>query len=135
MRYKILDHVTDLKLKIFGRNLIELFTNAALALFESITDKKSIIKTNGKIHQIKITSADQESLMVDWLNELLFLHSVHKENYFNIKINRLSETELEAKISGNPSRADKIEIKAVTYHDLKITKTKNGYEAIILFDI
>ena len=59
----------DVAFKAYGRNLNELFSNAALAMFEVITDTKQIKPKISK--KIKISGNDLQSLMFNWLNELL----------------------------------------------------------------
>lgn len=136
MKYKKLKHTTDLKLKVFGQNLDELFSNAALALFDCIETRKNFAQIpENKSHKIKITSTDLEALLVDWLSELLYLHDLHNENYFNIKINKLTKKQIIAQVRGIPCHQDKFDVKAATYHELNIQKTDQGYEAVILFDI
>jgi SHS2 domain-containing protein len=136
MKYKQLEHTTDLKLRIFGVDLDELFTNAGLSIFDVIDLRKRKPRKNlGPSRLIKITSLDQESLLVDWLSELLYLHDTHNENYFDINITKLTETELEAEVKGIASKNDKFDVKGVTYHELEIGKTAKGYEAVVLFDI
>ncbi|MBI5076918.1 archease [Candidatus Falkowbacteria bacterium] len=133
--FQILEHPTDLKIKVRGRTLAELFKNAGLALFRSIDSRELLPKAAGEWREIRVESADQESLLVDWLNELIGIHEVEKENYFNIEILKLTKNSVKTKIRGIASMADRFDVKAATYHDLEIKKNKGGFEAVVLFDI
>ncbi|MBU1131672.1 archease [Patescibacteria group bacterium] len=133
--YQILEHVTDLKIKVSGKTLMDLFKNAGLALFYSLDSRSQIPEMSGSVRTVAIKSADRESLLVDWLSELLALHDIHNENYFEINITELTDTSLSAEIRGTTSTQDRFDVKGATYHDLKIEKTNEGFEAIVLFDI
>lgn len=134
-KFEILEHPTDLKIKIRARTLKELFKNAALALFCSVDSRKNLPKPAGEWREVKVKSADQTSLLVDWLNELISIHEIENENYFDIEILALTKNSVYAKIRGIPSIADRFDVKAATYHGLEIKKVKGGYEAEVLFDI
>lgn len=131
--YTILKHTADLKIKIRGKTLAELFTNALSAMFLSVGPE---IKTERPTsRKIKINSPDKESLLVDFLNEALYLSDVHNEAYLKAIFHKFTKRELTGKIIGRAIAGFDIEIKAVTHHGLKIKKVNNGWECTILFDI
>lgn len=132
--FEFIEHTGDLKLKVFGRDFLELFQNAALGLMNYLfgslpADLKQEIQEH-----LTVQARDRETLLADWLSELLFLSETNKMCYFKFRFGTLTETELRAEVSGVPQPA-KEAIKAVTYHGLKISRTSSGYEAVILFDI
>ena len=134
MKYKILDHISDLKIKVFGESLPELFENAVFAMKECLRPEIEIPKKNTK-SKIKIKSADLFSLLVDFLSEVLYQAQVNKEVYHKVKFDKFSDTEIEAELSGEKVKRFGLEIKGVTYHNLEIKKIKNHWQAIIVFDI
>lgn len=133
-KFETLEHKADLKIRAFGKEKSELFSNAILGMSESM---KPEIKGKEKTkHEIKIKSLDLPTLLVDFLSEVLYLSQTNKEVYFNIKFKKLTNTELEGKIIGQKVERFGEDIKAVTYHDLDIHQKKDGiWEATILFDI
>lgn len=135
MPYQILEHPTDLKLKVSGANIVELFKNAAIGLFRAIDGRKNPAPASGQWRDVQVSAPDQESLLVEWLNELLSLHDIENENYFDIKIFDLTDDSIIAQARGAPSTRDRFDVKAATYHGLEIKQTPQGYEATILFDI
>lgn len=142
MQYKILEHRADLKIKAYGKDLAELFVNAALAMASQQAmsiDRQADEKSKGlkEPEEVIIESADLKSLLVDWLNEILYRSDVNAKVYFDFEIEELNESpaKLKAKISGRPFEQKKLDIKAATYHDLDIIKKDDYYEAIIIFDI
>jgi SHS2 domain-containing protein len=85
---------------------------------------------------IKISSPDLGALLIDFLSEVLYLIQTNKEIYTNINFKKLTDTELEGKLTGTKTKRFGEDIKAVTYHNLDIRQEKDGtWEATILFDI
>lgn len=135
-KYEILEHTTDLKIRAFGKTKEELFLNMLRAMFEGagarIKDKDKKIKEE---RAVKIKSADEQSLLVDFLSEVLAQSDINNEAYFEAEFEKLTGTELVGKIFGSPVLSFGTEIKAVTYHGLEIKKVDGRWQATILFDI
>ncbi len=118
MKYEILEHKADLKIRAFGKTKEELFCNALLGMTEN---QKPEIKNQEEIkREIKIKSLDLSSLLVDFLSEVLYQTQVHKETYNDIKFNKFSDTEIEGELIGQKVERFGEDIKAVTYHNLEI---------------
>ena len=134
-KYEILEHKADLKIKVFGKTKKELFLNMMIAMSENM--KPEIKKPNDySKKEVKIKSVDLTSLLVDFLSEVLYLSQTNKEAYFEININKLTETELEGELIGRKAARFNEDIKAVTYHELDIYQREDGlWEATVLFDI
>ena len=132
--YKILDHPADIKVQAFGKTKEELFINALKGMSEilksEIKDKNQIVK-----NRIEINSIDLDNLLVDFLSEVLYLTQINKRIYNDIKFFKFSDKGLEGELSGYQIESFEEDIKAVTYHGLKIEKKNNQYQATILFDI
>ncbi len=135
-KFEILDHPADLKIRAFGRNLPEVFVNMALAMAEQQT-RNSEIKKLGNWETAEIESTDLESLLIDWLNEILYQSEVNKKVDFDFEIIEFSEKpyKIKARIKGVPVEENNTDIKAATYHDLEIKKVGDNWEVIVIFDI
>lgn len=84
---------------------------------------------------VRVDGIDYESLLVNWLNELLFLQEQYREVYERFEISQLSPTGLVAQVFGKPrGKMDKI-IKAATFHNLKIVQTKDSWQATVVVDV
>ncbi|MBM3205675.1 archease, partial [Candidatus Shapirobacteria bacterium] len=136
MKCEILNHPTDLKIRVFGKTLPEVFANAAIAVAKQQLNDTKILR-NYDIEEITVESPDLESLLVDWLSEILYRGEVDKKIYTDFKIMEFLEKpyKIKAKIKGAPFKAKNIDIKAVTYHDLEIKKAGQTWQAIVIFDI
>ena len=86
--------------------------------------------------KVKIKSDDLGALLVDFLNEVLYLSQTNKAVYDYFIINRFTDSEIEAEIQGKEVERFEEDIKAATYHDLEIKQNKNKvWEGTVLFDI
>ena len=134
-KFEVLEHKADLKIKVFAKGKKELFENAMIAMFEA-AQYKPLAGGEEKKEEIKISSFDFSSLLVDFLNEVLYLTETKKEVYQRAEFEELSETGLKARLWGRELKTMGVNIKAATYHQLELKKGKEGFlEAIILFDV
>jgi len=133
--YTFIDHTADIGVKASANTLEEAFSYAAQAMFDIITDN-SLIEAQQSI-TLDIKSSDLEQLLVDFLDELLYLFSA--ENLVFCKFDlHIKENHLTGTAQGEPYDTSKhnigVEIKAVTYHMLEV-KTQPKPYVQILFDI
>ncbi len=134
MKYQILEHRADLKIRAFGRTKEELFENAMVGMFEAAKYEPTS-ESKQLTAEIKISSFDLPSLLVDFLSEVLYLSETKKEVYRKIKFEKLTEKELKGTLIGKKLKRMGVHIKGVTYHDLDIHQKKGIWQATILFDI
>jgi SHS2 domain-containing protein len=158
---EILDISGDIGIRVFGRNLQEIFVNSAIGMYGLITEL-SCIEEAKKI-EVSAESSSIEGLFVSWLNELIFhfdtygfigkhviitettpsfilpLQSGLPEGSEADKNSDLPTCRLKAVLSGeefDPERHEsKLLVKAATYHKLRIEKTDDRWEADVIFDI
>jgi SHS2 domain-containing protein len=136
-RYKTFDHTADLGIEVYGKNKRQLFTNAGVSLFELITDSGKIEVTTSLT--VSVEAINTGDLLVSWLGELLYLHQVKGYLLREFVIHDLKEKRLEATVSGelyDPKRHALLrEIKAVTYHQIKVAYEKGRWIARVVLDI
>jgi len=139
MRFKFIDITTaDIAFEAYGKNLNELFSNAALAMFEVIVDTK-LIKPKIK-KTVEIKAQDLKSLLFDWLNEILFYFGSENLAFskFDVKVDE-KNFKLKAVCFGEKIDLKKheirTEVKATTYHKMKIEKTKESWKTQVILDI
>lgn len=135
--YRLLDHTADLGFEIFGRDLPELFANACLALFDTITDLSAV---NGNtVQRISVSGMDMPDLMINWLRALLSLYTVDGVLVKSAEIMDISETRLTAKLTSDTYSSDhhtlKTDIKAVTYHNVAVYRQDNHWTARVIVDV
>jgi len=135
-KYEIIPHTSDVRLKVNGLNLEELFRNA-LEGMNSIIDGEKIPGKEGLIiDEIESFADDASLLLVDFLSGTLTLTHTKKAIFDTVRFSSLNENYFKAVISGYPVNGFEEDIKAVTYGETNIVKNIQGYfETVILFDI
>jgi SHS2 domain-containing protein len=136
-KYDIIDHTSDVAIRAYGKDLKSLFENCALGMFDIIADLEGLKATVN--FPLECSGDTPEELLVNWLDELLYNFYTKGIIFCSFNIREISQNNLTAEVSGrhigeNRNRL-KTEIKAVTYHDLNIKKTKNGLKVEIVFDV
>jgi SHS2 domain-containing protein len=135
--YEIIDHTADVGIVAYGANIDELFSNAAIALFSLITELESI-ESRFRL-DLELSSEDPESLLIEWLNELIYLFDVKRTLFNRFDIRSLTDNELKATCYGEHldtgRHTVKAGVKAATYHTLKLDKSDDGFRARIILDI
>jgi SHS2 domain-containing protein len=138
-KFTYLSHTADIKIRVFGETLEQIFQNS----LEAITNYLSPIKTEPLKtveKSIQIISLDQLTLLVDFLNEVISQNQIQKAVFEKAKIEKL-ETEkagrafLKSVLEGYKIESFQKDIKAVTYHQGKIEPTAQGYVAEFVLDI
>ena len=137
MKYRLTDHTADIGIHVFGNDLKELFENAAMSLYDMITELECVSPADTQ--KIQVTGEDRPDLMVNWLRELLFLWTGRYQLVKTVKILSLSEHELTAEVKTEAYSSEhhiiKHEIKAVTYHQIQVYENDKAWEAEIIFDV
>ncbi|MFH0791082.1 MAG: archease [Candidatus Omnitrophota bacterium] len=138
--YEIIEHTADIGIRVSAPDLAGVFSKAAAAMFDIIAEKKlSAVsrQLSAKKVIVKQKAGNLEELLVNWLNELLSLSAVKELIFYGFKINKLDAKGLEAEVFAKPMKNFKVntEIKAATYHELKVIKVDSGWQAEVIFDV
>jgi len=130
--FEEVSHVADAAIRAYGDHWPDLLANAALGMFSLMADWEN--STTSVEREVSLRSIDRETLLVDWLSELLYLHEMDGVVYIDFEIREASATSLGAVIRGTEKWLPKTAIKAVTFNDLRVAETPQGYTATIVFD-
>ncbi len=134
--FEIVDHTADVGIIAYGASMSQAFANAARAMFSLITELDDVEEVLH--HDIELAAPDQESLLVEWLNELIYLFDVDNIIFKRFDITQLNNTQLKARSYGEKVDSSrhklKTGVKAATYHMLKVDKD-GGCKVQVLFDI
>lgn len=145
-KFETLEYISDVKLKVYGKNIKEVFMNAAEGMFSLITDIKKIKKIIKKDIKININEkVDIEDMLIIWLGKLLFLNEVDGMVFAEFYIDELTNNDdgsvVVASATGDKIDLEKheilLQIKAPTYHNLSICRDdKTGiFTTEIVFDV
>ena len=131
--YEEIDHTADWALRVTGADLASLLRNAALGMLQLAgaepAESPQVERT------LTLTSHDRESLLVDWLEELLFALETREVTVFQMELSTTGQSHLEARIVEVPVLKLSKHIKAVTYNELRIEEIPQGLTATIVFDV
>jgi SHS2 domain-containing protein len=132
--YEEIEHTADLALRLGGPDLESFFCIAARGMYHLLGAETTPSK-GAEQHTISLEAMDLESLLVDWLGELAYLAETAGLVFGEIRFKILTTTRIEAILTGcRMHRLEKV-IKAVTYHNLNVVKTGDGYAATVVFDV
>lgn len=133
--YQALDHTADVSLRVWAPTLPTLFEQAAKGMMAQMLDLDAVPRTHRR--RVHVDAGDRGSLLVEWLNELLYLREVEGETFVHARVTQLTATVLEADVEGGQvdEKAVFHPIKAATYHDLAIREVPAGYEVTVVFDV
>lgn len=140
-RFEFLEHTADAYVAAYGRNLAEAFENAALAMFEVMTDAEKI---KPRVEEtVEVEAHDRQSLLYNWLEELLVRFELSNILYSRFSVQEMGEKRdclwLKAKISGEPfdeaKHRQKVGVKAITYHRMEIEEKPGKVTLRFILDI
>ncbi|MER3414765.1 MAG: protein archease [Gemmataceae bacterium] len=135
--YEVFEHTADLGLRIRAATLDELFAEAGRALYSVLVSNPESIRPLKQL-RVHLQTSDLEYLLLDWLNELLFLFDTQHLVFCQFQVH-VEDGSLEAHLGGEPvdSQRHRLdhEVKAVTYHGLKVRRTTDGWLAEVILDI
>ena len=135
--YEAFDHTADIGLHANGSTLPELFANAAAGMESLMVAPEQIDARISR--EVSAEGHDPVSLLVAWLNELVFLFDTEYLLLKHFEISDFTDTHLRATVSGEPYDAARHDlssaIKAVTWHEASVESDSEGYRARIIFDI
>ena len=132
-RFEEIEHTADIAIRVWGRDLAELFANAAYGMAHQTADVDTVVRTIE--HTIELQAYDAETLLVAWLGELLYLGERDGCIFTEFDMLDVAPTRMRATVRGGPASGYQDHIKAVTFSDLEIVRTDAGYETTIVFDV
>ena len=140
MAYQFFDHTGDIGVDVRAASLEQLFAEAASAFTEILTEPALVVPRVSE--EVGLRSPEVDLLMVDWLNELVYLFETRAMLVRSARVTLGRDGEehrLDATIEGEPfdplRHPIKVTIKAVTYHALEVLETAGGWRARIVVDV
>jgi SHS2 domain-containing protein len=132
-RFEEIEHTADIAIRVWGGDLADLFANAAYGMAFQLADLDGVDLTIER--PIELEACDAETLLVAWLGELLYLGERDECVFTEFDMLEVVPTRLRAVARGGAVRVYRGHVKAVTFNDLEIRRTDEGYETTIVFDV
>lgn len=127
------EHTADRALSIRGTSLPLLFVGAARGMIRLMADIEGLVVFEWR--EIRLEAIDQESLLVEWLNELLFLAETEGLLAIQTRIHSLSGNSLVARVGLTPGEPAKTHIKAATFHNMALLRDGEAWSTVVTFDV
>ena len=135
--YESFEHTSDLGLKVRGRDLVDLFEQAAAGFIGLIIDPETVRPARSLT--IRTSAEEPEELLVAWLQEILFAFEAEGFAPASARVDALGETDVTGHLMGEELELERHRlrhpVKAVTYHNLAIRVVKGLYEVSLVFDV
>jgi SHS2 domain-containing protein len=135
--YEYFEHTADLGIRVRAADLNSVFADAATALFAAVVDGLDAVRPLQHV-AIAIDGTELDYLLFDWLRELLFRFDAEHLVLSKFDV-RVTETGLTATARGEPLDLARHvlshEVKAITYHGLRVEREGAGWVAEVIVDI
>jgi SHS2 domain-containing protein len=135
MSFEEISHTADIKIRVRAPTLEVLFSETFNALMQVMYGTS---RRGGNVKEINVEAPDNESLLLDFLSEVLFVSEVESLVFFDARIS-IQGSQLTAKLSGEPFDPNRhsggSEVKGISYSGLSIIHDANGYMLDIIFDV
>jgi SHS2 domain-containing protein len=135
--FEVLEHPADIGFRAFGSTLSELYGTSALAMLSIAGDPAAADPREER--RLTVVSGDRESLMVDWLNEVLYWFDGRLFAFRDFRVESLTDDRIEAVGVGEPRDPERhrtrLIVKAVTYHQLVVAERDGAWIAEVYLDI
>jgi SHS2 domain-containing protein len=135
--YEFFEHTADLGLRARAADRDALFAEMASALFAAVVEDLSAVRPEQRI-ELEIVGADLDYLLFDWLRELLIRFDTDHLVFSKFEV-RIGENGLTGAAWGEPLDPARHllshEVKAITYHDLRVEREADGWVAEVIVDI
>ncbi|OFV94428.1 MAG: hypothetical protein A3F68_10435 [Acidobacteria bacterium RIFCSPLOWO2_12_FULL_54_10] len=135
--FEVLEHTADVGIKAYGDTLPQLFSNAARGLVSLALESPPTASAQSL--PLSVRGDDYEDLLVNWLSEILFRIDAEGWAFADFTIQRLEAHLVEGialgEIITDLGQRPRSLVKAVTYHQVSVSQTPQGWQAIVYFDI
>jgi SHS2 domain-containing protein len=130
--HELLEHTADLGIRAWGPSPERAFEEAAAALFEVLDVRPEAVAAT---EPIALGGTDLGGLLVDLLNELVFLAETREEGLFGVRVMRVTDRRVEAEVDLGPltRSPEGTVVKAATYHQLRVEVAEGGATTLQVF--
>ncbi len=135
--FEMVSHTADIGMLIRGRDREELLLNAAQALYSNLFRATGLAERLERV--VTIDSPEGDALLIDWLNELIYLFDTDRLAFSRFEVELLTECRLQVRCFGeyiDTSRHRVVrDVKAATYHEAHVQRVEDGYAVRVILDV
>ena len=134
-RFEVLEHTADVGMRSVGSSLKECFRQMTLGFLEI---SGAYRPDGGDKKDISVEADDLGALLVDWLEEVLYIQDSADAVVTDVTVDRVGTDKAVGSVSIAPRGNEVLEgtaVKAITYHQLSVAETEEGWAATVFLDI
>lgn len=134
--FELLEHTADVGVRAQGSTLAEAFEQATLGLLDILGIWRP--GAGNVATEIRLDAGDAGGLLVNWLSEVLYLHDTRDALVSGVSIDEISDTAVSGSVRLAPRRDEVVEgtqVKAITYHRLRVEPAGGGWIAEVYVDV
>ncbi|MEN6366629.1 MAG: archease [Thermoguttaceae bacterium] len=135
--FEIFEHTADVGIRARAETPEGLFADAARGLFSVMVSHLDVVRPVETV-ELRVPGDNLEELLHDWLSELLFIFSTRRLVFCEFQV-QIGSDGLTASVRGEPldprRHALDVEVKAITWHALKVERTADGWVAEVIVDV
>ena len=132
--HRFVDHTSEIGLQVQAATFGELLAEAARGLARLML-REVPAEAEGATRDFEVSAHDREALLVDWLNEILFVAETGLWIPLEIEVLEASDTRIRARARGVTVELSPSMVKAATFHGLEVVKTADGLSAEVILDV
>lgn len=136
-RFRLVDHTGDLAVRLWGDDPADLLRSGGLALFHLIAGEARVRPRRSV--PVQVGGADLEELLVAWMNRLLLLHHLEHVLFCRFDLEAPAADRVRGRAHGEEIDAARHgglrEIKAVTYHGVRVERDAGRWTARVVLDV
>ena len=132
--HRFVDHTSEIGLQVRAATFGELLAEAARGLARLML-REVPATAEGEARDFEVSAHDRESLLVDWLNEILFVAETGLWIPLEVEVLEASDTRIRARARGATVEVSPSMVKAATFHGLEVVETAEGFSAEVILDV
>ncbi|NPA31006.1 MAG: archease [Chloroflexi bacterium] len=131
--FREIEHTADWAIEVWAPDLAGLLEHAARGMYALLRLRWAAEGATVR-RPVRLSAPDPETLLVDFLSELLFVLDTERVAFDEFAL-QATPTRVQGRLRGRPVVGQEKEIKAVTYHNLRVERTAQGWRAVVTFDV
>lgn len=132
--HEFLEHTSELRLRVRAPSWEGLLSEAGLAL-SGVLLRGSTRRLDERVQEIAVSSPDREALLVDWLNEIIFVAETERWVPVEFEVDEISNTHVRARSRGVTVTHRPSFVKACTHHGLRVEEIDGMVQGEVIFDV
>lgn len=132
---RTVEHVGEWRVELRADTLAEIFQELARVIARAASTSSG---SHGPWEDLEVDARDREGLLVDYANELVSRSEIERRAYDEVRdivIHEEARPRIHAHVRGRPVKSWRSPLKAATYHEARLSREGEGWQASVLFDV